>query len=147
MLIELTRHRPQPHTRVAEHTEAPAQVRNGSQRKIPQPIVWLLMGSRAGDNNQLHALARALGFPFEAKAISFNQLRRLPFMRCGLQGVSVRSRALIAPPWPDLVICVGYASVPLARHIRRESAGRTKLVHIGNPRARIADFDLQITTA
>jgi len=121
-------------------------VRDGSMYKAAQPLVWLLMGTRTGDNNQLRALARALGFPFEAKAISFNQMRRLPFPRIGLQSVAEQSRALIAPPWPDLVICVGYASVPVARHIRRESGGRTKLVHIGNPRAKIADFDLQITT-
>lgn len=121
-------------------------MRGGAPLKQARPLVWLLMGSRAGDNNQLRALAQALGFPFEAKAISFSQLRRLPFLRSGLNGVSARSRPLIAPPWPDVVLCVGYATVPVARHIRRETSGRTKLVHIGNPRAKIADFDLQITT-
>ena len=46
-----------------------------------QPLVWLLMGTRAGDNNQLLALAEALGYPFEAKRLTFNQLRRFPFLR------------------------------------------------------------------
>jgi mitochondrial fission protein ELM1 len=114
--------------------------------KREQPLLWLLMGSRAGDNNQLLALAEALGFPFEAKRISYNQLRRVSFLRRGLTIVARRSRGLIEPPWPDLVIGVGYGSVPVARYIREKSGGRAKLVHIGNPRDNLDDFDLQITT-
>jgi uncharacterized protein len=108
--------------------------------------VWLLMGTCVGDNNQLLALAEALGLPFEAKSIAYNQLRRVRFLRTGLTIVARESRALIEPPWPDLVIGVGYGSVPVARYIRRQSGGRAKIVHIGNPRSRLDDFDLQITT-
>lgn len=104
------------------------------------------MGSRVGDNNQLLALARALGFPFEAKKLDFNQARHLPFLRRGLKIVASHSRPLIGPPWPDLVIGVGYDSVPVARYIREQARADTKLVHIGNPRAPLNDFDLQITT-
>ena len=53
-----------------------------------------------------------------------------------------RARRLIKPPWPDLVIGVGYGSVPVARYIRRAAGGATKLVAIGNPRADISDLDL-----
>src|SRR5690348_8678117 len=116
------------------------------ETEASQPLVWLLMGSRAGDNNQLLALAEALGFPCQPKSISYNQLRRLPFLRSGLTIVSRKSRSLIEPPWPDLVIGVGYGSVPVARHIKEKSGGRAKLVHIGNPRDKLQDFDLQITT-
>jgi hypothetical protein len=104
------------------------------------------MGNRAGDNNQLRALAGALGWPFVEKPIAYNQLRRVPFLRSGLIIVASQSRALIEPPWPDLVIGAGYGSVAVARHIRDKSGGRAKLVHIGNPRENIDDFDLQVTT-
>jgi hypothetical protein len=104
------------------------------------------MGTRTGDNNQLLALADALGWPFIAKHIAYNQLRRLPFLRSGLTIVAKSSRELIRPPWPDLVIGVGYGSVPVARYIRAQTAGRARLVHIGNPRDPLPDFDLQITT-
>ena len=110
------------------------------------PIVWLLTGSRPGDNNQLLALAEALDWPFEIKRIKYNQLRRIPALRKGLISVAAGSRRLIRAPWPDLVIAVGYASVAVARHIKQLSGGRTKLVHIGNPRSALDDFDLQITT-
>ena len=112
----------------------------------PQPRVWLLMGSRAGDNNQMLALAEALDWPFEEKHLDFNALRRIPAFRRGLSIVAGHSRGLIRPPWPDLVIGVGYGSVCVARHIRAQSGGLTKIVHIGNPRSSLDDFDLQITT-
>lgn len=112
---------------------------------LKRPLVWLLLGSRAGDNNQLQALADALGYPFEEKKIVYNHLRRFPLLRRGLRIVERRSRELIRAPWPDLVLCVGYASVPVARYIRRQSGGKAKLVHIGNPREKLDDFDLQIT--
>jgi mitochondrial fission protein ELM1 len=117
-----------------------------AERKPKQPLVWLLMGTTRGDNNQLLALVEALGYPFEEKRISYNQLRRISWLRTGLTIVSRESRKLIRPPWPDIVIGVGYDSVPVARHIRQQSGDRTKLVHIGNPRDRLGDFDLQITT-
>lgn len=116
-------------------------------RKSTQARVWLILSNRLGDNNQLFALAEALGFPFEAKDLHYNQLRRIPFLNAeGLRTVVRRHRKLIEPPWPDLVIAAGYQSIPVARYIRRQSQGGAKLVFIGNPRIRIDDFDLQFTT-
>ena len=104
------------------------------------------MGNRTGDNNQLRALAAALGFAFETKQLTYNRLRHLPFVRRGLAIVARESRTLIRPPWPDLVIGVGYGSVSVARYIRDRTGGRARLVHVGNPRCSLPDFDLVITT-
>src|SRR5690349_13371682 len=79
-----------------------------------RPLVWLLMGTRAGVNRRMLALACAFGWPFEEKHIGSNQLRRVPALRKGLAIVARHSRPLINPPWPDLVIAVGYGSVPVA---------------------------------
>jgi hypothetical protein len=46
------------------------------------------------------------------------------------------------PPWPDLVISCGSASAPLAAAIRRTSGGRTRAVHIQDPRMNLRLFDL-----
>ena len=111
------------------------------------PLVWLLLGTRRGDRNQLFALAEELGFPFEAKPLTYNWFRHVSFVRgMGLLILSRESRGLIQPPWPDLVITIGYAGVWVGRHIRRRSGGRTKLVEIGNPRTTVDDLDLVITT-
>ncbi len=111
-----------------------------------RPLVWLLMGTRAGDNHQLLALAEALDWPFEEKHLDYRRLRHIPALRRGLAIVTRKSRKALRPPWPDLVIGVGYGSVSVARWIRERTGGEAKLVHIGNPRERLDDFDLQITT-
>jgi mitochondrial fission protein ELM1 len=109
--------------------------------------VWLLLGTRRGDTNQLFALANALRLPFDTKPIAYNWLRHISFLRrARLMMVSRKSRRLLQPPWPDVVIGVGYASVHVARAIRRRSRGRTKIVQIGNPRTTVDDLDLVITT-
>jgi mitochondrial fission protein ELM1 len=119
-----------------------------SQRLGPrQARIWLLLSNRVGDNNQLFALAQALGYRFEAKDLRFNRLRKLtPLHGSGLAIVSPASRGIIESPWPDLVISAGYPAVPVARHIRQASGGRTKIVHVGNARANIDDFDLHLNT-
>jgi len=100
-------------------------VRNPTSRRTRRAStlkVWLVLSNRLGDNNQLFALARELGFPFEVKDLRFNQLRKFPlFHGSGLSIVASASRPLIQPPWPDLLISAGYPAVPVARYIRRAS--------------------------
>lgn len=121
--------------------------RISSERQRNAPLVWLMLGNRLGDNNQLFALAEALGLPFEAKPLRYNQLRKVRFLRGPrLVSLTAEARTLIKPPWPDLIIGIGYGSVPIARYVREQAGGRTKLVQIGNPRTGIADLDLVITT-
>lgn len=112
-----------------------------------RPFVWLMLGNRLGDNNQLFALAEALDLPFEAKSLAYNQLRKIRFLRGPtLISLTPDARKLIAPPWPALIIGIGYGSVPIARYVRQQAGGHTRLVQIGNPRSSIADLDLVITT-
>ena len=108
--------------------------------------VWGLLGTRAGDNEQVQQLVRALGVPHELKRFVFNPLRHLPNRVLGARRRSAAGGPL-SPPWPDLVVSAGKRSVPVARWIRAQSGGRTKLVHFGRPRAPLAWFDLVITTA
>jgi mitochondrial fission protein ELM1 len=108
--------------------------------------VWILAGSRRGDNNQMLALAEALGLPFEIKTVAYNRLHHLPLLRRGLLHVERRARASIKPPWPNLVIGVGPNSAPVSRYIRRRSGGRARLVQIGDPRSPVRDLDLLIVT-
>lgn len=110
--------------------------------------VWLLLGSRRGDNNQLLALGEALGLPFETRTIAYRRAWRLLQWLFPRGTVHVRrsSRRWLQPPWPDLVIGIGRRTVPVARWIRARSGGRTRLVRLGHPRAPSRLFDLVITT-
>lgn len=112
------------------------------------PRIWVLLGARVGDNNQLLALAEALGLPFETRTMSYRRrwirwLRLFPTFPFLLDR---RSRRTLGPPWPDLVIGIGRRSVAVARWIRWRNRGRMRIVRLGNPRADPKLFDLVLTT-
>jgi len=114
-----------------------------------RPRIWLLLGNRRGDNNQVLALGEALGTPFETRTLLSRKTARLR-MRLDPNGIRhIREDCLkwLQPPWPDFAIGIGRRSVPVARWIREQSGGRTKLVRIGHPRAPNDLFDLVIATA
>ena len=113
-----------------------------------QPKVWILLADRAGGNGQLISLAEALGWPFERKAMAYNGLNRCPNILLGATLASARRESVeqLQPPWPDLVIGASRRSVPVARWIRQQSGGHTRLVHLLHAMAPLDLFDLVITT-
>jgi hypothetical protein len=113
-----------------------------------EPPIWVLLGQRTGDNNQLLRLAGELGRPFRVLELRYNALHLVPPRLLGatLASLDRASRAQIRPPWPELVLAIGHRSVPVALAIRKLSGNRTKLVRLGNPRLDPSNFDLVITT-
>lgn len=111
------------------------------------PRVWVLLGYGAGGNAQMHTLARALGWPYEAKQVVYNALNRLPNPLLGASLCTVdRARSdKIEPPWPDLVIAASRRAAPVARWIKQASGGHTRLVHLLHAQAPLAHFDLIVT--
>jgi len=118
-----------------------------SRAAIASPKVWILLGDKIGDDNQLRALTDALGWPTETKNLTYNWLQHLSFFRGErLLHLDRKARSILVPPWPDLVIGLGYQSIAAARFIRRQSGGRTRIIQLGNPRTDIRDIDLVIAT-
>ncbi len=107
-----------------------------------------MTGYRAGERNQIIALAEALGWCFELKELSYrkNEFFTSLFRGSDLRGIRLAKSSLLEPPWPDLVISAGMRNEPVGRWIRNQSGGRALLVHIGRPWARPESFDLLITT-
>ena len=111
------------------------------------PLIWVLIGERTGDNNQALALAEAVGHPFEVKQLDYNALQSLSvWLPPTALTLTKAARGGLEAPWPDLVIAIGRRSVPVARWIKRQSKGATKLVRIGHPRIDPGLFDLVVTT-
>jgi uncharacterized protein len=111
--------------------------------------IWALLGARAGDNDQVVALADALGLPFETKQLKYNALNRAGPRLLGpsLASLTASSRAaILAEPPPDLTISTGHRSVPVVRALRHRSGGRTRSIHVGFPRVSPGEFDLVIAT-
>lgn len=115
---------------------------------MTQPLVWCLLGRKAGDNAQVRALATELGYPTLEKQIVAQPWELLVHLGSGgtLAGINVACSSPLTPPWPELVITAGRRNEPVAHWIQRQSAGHSRLVHIGRPWAALDDFDLIITT-
>jgi uncharacterized protein len=110
--------------------------------------VWCLLGGKAGDNTQVRALAEELGWGYEEKHIAARPWELLSHLGGGitLAGIDRSRSAVLAAPWPDIVLSAGRRNEPVARWIQQQSGGRTRLVHIGRPWAPLSVWDLVITT-
>lgn len=108
--------------------------------------VWLLLGSKHGDNSQILALAESLGLPFRRIQLRFNILHWLLPAMLGRSLWSVKNRSDLQGAPPKLVISSGLRSVPAARWVQAEAAGRCRIVHIGRPWGPFRWFDLVVTT-
>ena len=113
-----------------------------------KPLVWLITAYRAGEREQILALAEALGWPFKTMQIAHRKYAwRSNLLRgTGLSGIDTAASSPLQPPWPDLVISAGMRNEPVCRWVRQQSAGKTRIVHIGRPWADPGNFDLVITT-
>jgi hypothetical protein len=120
----------------------------GMNNKTSELRVWALLGPHRGDNNQVLALAEALGLPFEEKWLRYNQLRRLQPALLGatLSSVAADARGQLEGEPPDLTISTGHRSVPVVRALRERSGGKMRAVHLGYPRISPAHFDLVVPT-
>ncbi|HBO14400.1 MAG TPA: nucleoside-diphosphate sugar epimerase [Halieaceae bacterium] len=112
------------------------------------PRTWCLLGRKAGDNAQVTALADALGWPWEPRHIAARAWELLPHLslRVTLAGIDRGASSPLTPPWPDLVLTAGRRNEPVARWIRRQAGGTTRLVHVGRPWAPLDTWDLVVTT-
>jgi mitochondrial fission protein ELM1 len=110
------------------------------------PTIWILSHRRAGDRDQMLALARALDWPATLKRISFRlpKLAAIPFLARRLFDPA-RSDPL-DPPWPDLVLCAEGRASAVARLVKARSQGAVKTVCLGRPAGSPANFDLVLTT-
>jgi len=119
----------------------------GPQGGAP-PRVWALIGPRRGDAAQVRALVADLGLPAREIRVETNALREVPNALLGATRALLRDpQAGLVPPWPELVVGIGRRTVPLARWIRARSGGRTRLIHLGRPRAPLGAFDTVLSTA
>ena len=135
-----------PSSGTRRYGRATAKAAAAAGRSLPR--VWVLAAPRAGDATQVLALAEALGWPYEVKRLAFKPLSLVlapPFAVSDAGVDRVRSSGL-TPPWPDLVLASGRENEPVARWIRRQSQGRTRIVQVGRPWGRIGAYDLVVTT-
>jgi uncharacterized protein len=114
-----------------------------------QPRVWLVLGDKAGDNAQVHAIERALGWSCERRHVQMREpwVVAKPRVVPSLHHVDRARSDPLEPPWPDLVITIGRRPSMVALWIAEQSGGRTRLVLVGKPSGMMRRFDLVIASA
>lgn len=119
-----------------------------SPQRPQAPRVWAISSYRAGENGQISGLARRLGVAWQHKRLAYRRRASVLGLlrRVSRQGVDAARSDELAPPWPDLVISAGLKNEPVARWIRAQSGGRTRLVFLGRTWAPSDRLDLLITT-
>lgn len=106
--------------------------------------VWVITDNRMGSNGQARGVLQLLGWDSEEKQVVYNCLSKIPNFLKGssLLGITKESRKAIQSNFPDLVITASRRTAPVARWIKKQSQGKTKIVQLMHPgMAGIADFD------
>ena len=123
----------------------------GGRRFNSNPSVWVLTDDHPGNTTQSLGLAKALGWPYEVKALRFTSLVHLHDMLLGMfgatrLGLQRTQSAVLTRPWPDLVITTGWRTAHIARWIKKQSPGHTRLVQMGRKGTHVAHvYDLAIS--
>jgi mitochondrial fission protein ELM1 len=90
-----------------------------------------LTGEDPQGDRELAAIAEALGGRMEEKRLAFGARAGLPGRALG--GLDRSASSSLEAPWPDLVLMAGRRALPVARWVREQSGGRTRLVQLGRP--------------
>ena len=123
----------------------------GGRRFNSNPTVWVLTDDHPGNTTQSLGLAKALGWPYEVKALRFTSLVHLHDVLLGMfgatrLGLQRTQSAVLTRPWPDLVITTGWRTAHIARWIKKQSHGHTRLVQMGRKGTHVAHlYDLAIS--
>jgi hypothetical protein len=107
---------------------------------------WWITTGEAGFRTQARGLAEAVAPGAEEKTIGLKAPWSLapPWLwGLTLRGLD-KTKDVLAPPWPDLVVSCGRRAAKAAIAVKRASGGRTLAVHIQNPLAPLREFDLVI---
>lgn len=124
---------------------------DASPRLAPRPLtIWVVSDGRAGIENQALGLAEAVARKTDAhicvKRVAWpGWMRRVPsrLTPAWPRLLDVGGDA-VRPPWPDLWIGNGRASIPLSIGVRRWSNHRTFVVQLQDPVRNPRLFDLVI---
>ncbi|WP_395671592.1 mitochondrial fission ELM1 family protein [Phenylobacterium sp.] len=110
--------------------------------------IWAVSDGRAGIAAQAEGLAEAVARQRPAEVVPKHigwrfGLGRLPTALNPRRPALLRGDP-VSPPWPDIWIAAGRATLPLSVRMRRRSGGRTFVVQTQDPRGDLRPFDLVV---
>lgn len=111
--------------------------------------IWAVSDGRAGNAGPALGLAEAVArlrpAEIEIKTIGWKgRIGRLPWFLNPFPLQALTPESDIAPPWPDVWIAAGRATLPLSIQMRRWSKTQSLVVQIQDPRMPTSPFDLVV---
>ena len=112
--------------------------------------IWAVTDGRAGIENQALGLAEAIGRRAPIRLSTRRVRLRTPWswmppwmVPAPRQALTIGSDA-IEPPWPDILIGCGRASIPFALGVKHWSEQHTFVVQLQDPRMNPREFDVVV---
>jgi mitochondrial fission protein ELM1 len=149
--------KPAPRRKAAPKVVAETPAPEAAAPPVPEPetparepiTIWAISDGRAGIEAQAVGLAEAVARQVPARIVVkrvgwSGRTGRLPWWANWLPRRWLTPESEIAPPWPDLWIAAGRATLPLSIRAKRWSGGKTYVVQIQDPRVPANMFDLVI---
>ena len=115
----------------------------------PPLTIWAVSDGRAGNAGPALGLAEAIQRKRKAevviKTIAWKgKIGRLPWFLNPLPLKALNADSGIEPPWPDIWIAAGRATLPLSMRMRGWSKKKTFVVQIQDPRMPTTPYDLVV---
>lgn len=109
--------------------------------------IWAVSDGRAGMEAQAQGLGEAIArlrpARLEIRRIAYRgRIGRLPWRLIWPPRSLLRPGGDLSPPWPDIWIATGRATLPFSTRMKRWSQGRTFVVQTQDPRTSLSAFDL-----
>ena len=113
---------------------------------ITLPLLWVLIGPKAGDNSQILRAAEASGLAFETRRIAIRQGHETlkPRVTPSLAHVDAALSDALGPPWPRVVLAIGRHMSLVALWIKQQSGGKTRIALFNAPKGATGAFDLVV---
>jgi uncharacterized protein len=113
------------------------------------PLIWVLTGSKGGDNSQVLRAADAMGLNYEIRRIimrpEFETAK--PAVSASLHHIDMAASDCLEPPWPDVVITIGRRLSMVALWIKQQSRGTCRIALFNAPKGSTKLFDLIVVPA
>ncbi len=113
-----------------------------------QPLIWIVLSEKRGDNGQVETVEKALGWQCVHRYVHMREqyVFGKPKLEASLHHLDPSRSDALEPPWPDLILTIGRRPSMVALWIREQSGGRTKIVLLGKPTGRLELYDLIIAS-
>lgn len=116
----------------------------GSGRRLAGARAWLITDGKAGMDVQARGVADALGLDYDMMRVEPRGFYKVmaPYGPVDSREAFGKPGSRFAPPWPEVAIATGRASIPYIRAIKRAAGASTFTVVLQDPKTGPRTADL-----